>query len=319
MDLLTREQFIKCLRDALNHFHDPARLRRSALAPLLGVENRFDTSLALQRILTEAIESLKPADDEPYQSRAWRIYDSLHCCYVQQLNQYVVADQLGMSTRQLRREQHVALEELADRLWQQYDLKAELTPKTVECADADPAAEPLPALDDELAWLRNGPPEKPTDLERAFSDVVDLARPLAAQHNVRLYVERADELPMLAVHPVAFSQMLLNLLTVAIQRMPGGAVSAKVHRLKWEVEIQVRCAGSVPNPQPPSGDEATSLDMAHRLAQLSRGRLTRALEQSGFIATLTLPALEQLPVLVIEDNADTLQLLRVTSPARAIA
>lgn len=309
MDVLTREQFIKCLRDALNHLHDPARLRRSPLAALLGVENRFDTSLALQRILTEAIDSLRPPDDEPYQSRGWRIYDSLHCCYVQQLNQTVVADQLGMSTRQLRREQHVALEELADSLWQQYDLKAELVPNSVACDDGGLDAEPLAALDDELAWLRNGPPEKPTDLERALSDVVDLARPLAAQHNVRLHVESEGGPPMLAVHPVAFSQMLLNLLAVAIQRNPGGVVCVEVYCLQWEAEIQVRCAGSVPVAHPPSDSNATSLDMAYRLARLSRGRLTHVFEQDGFSATLSLPALEQWPVLVIDDNADTLQLL----------
>jgi CheY-like chemotaxis protein len=306
--MLTREQFIKCLRDALNHLHTPARLRRSPLAALLGIENRFDTSLALQHILIEAIESLKPPDDEPHRSRAWRIYDSLRCCYVQQLSQHVVADQLGMSTRQLRREQHVALEELADLLWQQYDLRAELALGTDACADDGPAAAPSSTPSDELAWLRNSPPEKPTDLEHALSEVVELARPLATQHNVRLQVEREAGLPMLAVHPVAFNQMLLNLLTVAIQRMPGSAVCAEVNRLQWEVAIQIRCAASNPDLQPPSNDEAASLDMACRLAELSQGRLSYAFAQGVFAATLTLPALEQWPVLVIDDNADTLQL-----------
>ena len=113
---------------------------------------------------------------------------------------------------------------------------------------------------------------------------------------------------MLAVHPVAFGQMLLNLLTVAIQRAPGGEVHAEVYRLQWKVVIRVRCAASGPDLQSPSGDEATSLDMAHRLAALSLGRLTHAFDHGIFMATLTLPALEQWPVLVIDDNADTLQL-----------
>jgi len=309
VDKLTREQFIKCLRDCLNHLHDPAHLRRSPLAVLLGIENRFETSLVLQRTLIEAIESLKPPDDEPYQSRAWRIYDSLRCCYVQQLSQRVVADQLGISTRQLRREQHVALEELADQLWEQLELKAELGPDASKVAAETSAATTSSATYDELAWLRNSPPEKPADLDRVLADVVDLARPLAKQQGVRLQVECADEFPLLAVHPVAMSQTLLNLLTVAIQRTPGGIVFVEARRLRWEVEIRVRCTGAEPDPRPPSGDQADSLDIAHRLAELSRSRLACAFDEGVFSATLTLPALEQWPVLVIDDNADTLQLM----------
>jgi CheY-like chemotaxis protein len=309
VDMLTREQFIKCLRDALNHLHDPGRLRRSPLAALFGVETRFDTSLSLQRILTEAIESLKPLDDEPYQSRAWRIYDSLHCCYVQQLSQRIVADQLGMSTRQLRREQHVALEELADQLWQQFDLRAELLTDTCEAEAEEHRATTAPPDVEELAWLKNSPPEKPTDLDQALVETADLARPLAAQHKVSLQIESIDGSAMLAVHPVAFSQTLLNLLTVAIQRIPGGAVYVETESLQWQVEIRVRCTGPMPNPESPSGDEAASLDMAQRLAELSRGTLTYAFDEGEFSAKLTLPELEQWPVLVIDDNADTLQLM----------
>jgi CheY-like chemotaxis protein len=113
---------------------------------------------------------------------------------------------------------------------------------------------------------------------------------------------------MLAVHPVAFGQIVLNLLTVAIQRAPGGEVRAAVNHLPWEVVILVQCTASDSGLQPPSGDEATSLDMADRLAALSLGRLTYAFAQGTFTATLTLPALEQWPVLVIDDNVDTLQL-----------
>jgi CheY-like chemotaxis protein len=309
VDMLTREPFIKCLRDALNHLHNPAHLRRSPLAVLLGIENRFDTSLVLQRILIEAIESLKPPDDEPNQSRAWRIYDSLRCCYVQQLSQRVVADQLGISTRQLRREQHVALEELADQLWEQLDLQAELASDLCEPAADMPGATTSPAALDELAWLGNSPPEKPADLDLVLADVVDLARPLATQHSVRLQVESTDDFPLLAVHPVACSQTLLNLLTVAIPRTPGGAVFVEARRLQWEVEIRVWCRGSGPDAQPPSGDQADSLDMAHRLAELSRSKLAHAFDGGVFSATLTLPALEQWPVLVVDDNADTLQLM----------
>lgn len=59
-----------------------------------------------------------------------------------------------------------------------------------------------------------------------------------------------------------------------------------------------------------SRDDAASLDLARQLAELCGGRLAHAGDEEPFDARLTLPSIEQLPVLVIDDNADTLQLLR---------
>jgi len=107
--MLTNEQFLKHLRDALNHLYDPDRLRRNPLATLFGLADRFDTPRVLQRVLTEAIQSLEPKADEPTRSHSRRIYDLLLYRYVQQFSQQEVADQLGVSVRHLRREQHAAL------------------------------------------------------------------------------------------------------------------------------------------------------------------------------------------------------------------
>lgn len=309
-DRLTREEFLKYLRDDLGHLYDADLLRQSPLATLLGVAGRFDTASALRSILTEAIESLKPRDDEPSQSRAWRVYDSLLCCYVQRLSQQVVADQLGMSTRQLRREQRAALEVLADQLWIQFDLERKPY-EGVGVEEHAPAQATVvsPTTNEELAWLKDIPLEKPTDLAQALLTVMDLAQPLAAQHNVHL-TKTTDALPGLAVHPVALHQTLLNLLSLAIPQSQGNQVCVSARPLRWDVEIQVWGV------KPPSGspafsdDDAASLDMAHQLAELCGGRLTLSHDEKAFSATLTFPALERLPVLAVDDNADTLQLMQ---------
>jgi CheY-like chemotaxis protein len=304
-DRLTREEFIKQLHDDLYYLYNADRLRRSPLAALFGVANRFDSSSALRRILTEAIESLKPKADAPSQSRAWLIHDSLFCCFVQQLSQQVVADQLGMSARQLRREQRAALEILADRLWEQFDLETRLREGSETGTLAGPTAS------EELAWLKDIPPEKPTDLNQTLSEVLDLARRLAVQHDVHLEVETADVLPSLAVHPVALSQILLNLLSVAIAQSPGNRVHISARPLRWEVEIRVQGMQSSFSPMSISDDDAASLELAHQLAGMCGGKLVFVgQEGEDFSAILTFPALAQLPVLVIDDNADTLQLLQ---------
>jgi CheY-like chemotaxis protein len=315
--MLTSEQFLKHLRDALNHLYDPDRLRQSPLAALFDVADRFDASSALQRILTETIESLKPKAGESPRSHGRRVYDLLLYRYVQQFSQQEVANQLGMSVRHLRREQRVALEALGYRLWEQFRLEEKLRQGADIETPVRPAAihpttdSTAPSVNEELAWLKDAPPERPTDLSQTLPAVLDLARPLAVQHGVHLETALANALPNLAVHPIAIRQTLLNLLSVAVHRTTGGRVSISARQLGWEVELQVECATfSSADLEPVLEDEQARLNMARQLAELCGGRLILPADEEAFCATLIVPALEQLPVLVVDDNADTLQLLQ---------
>lgn len=305
VDMPRWQQFLRYLRDGLNHLQDLHCLRRSPLVTLFGLANRFDAPLALQRILTEAIESLEPKSDEPPRSRAWRMYESLFYRYVEQFSQQKIADQLGMSTRQLRREQRAALEALALQLWEQFDLQASLP----EGTDLGAAATGL-AAGEELTWLKHTPLEKPTDLNQTLSAVVDLVRPLAARYGVRLQMTTSEGPANVAVHPVGLGQILLNLLGVAMHMASGSQVYISIRPQPWDVEIKVRCKKCPSGLSRVSDEDAASLEMAHRLADLCGGRLTLSDDQQALIATLTLPASEQLPVLAIDDNTDTLRLLQ---------
>ena len=339
--MTTREQFLEDLHKALSHLYEPDRLRQNPLATLLGVANRLDTFSALQDILIQAIESLEPDADEPPQSPAWEVYEPLFYRYVHQLNQEHVAKQLGMSVRHLRRKEHAAIEVLACHLWEQLGLGDQV--RRQEKAARDSAGEftedGFPVVE-ELAWLARTPPDSPTDLGQTLADVVQLAEPLGAQHGIHIQVERTDDLPDLAVHEVALRQIFLILIGVAIHRT-AGPVSISARPLPGMVEIQVSGAGTQATKEPalpvlsesegsadgchanarvrPKGctdacavphNDAASLELAQQLTGLCRGRLVIAEHGRAFHATLSLPALEQVPVLVIDDNADALQLLR---------
>ena len=229
--MLTSTEFPKHVRDALNHLYNPDRLRQSPLAVLFGVADRLDTPSRLQHILIEAIESLRPKAGEPLRSPSRRIYDLLLYRYVQQFSQREVADQLGMSVRQLRREQNVALEALAERLWSRLELGQE--PVEVESFPGQTTTDSS-IESDELAWLEDALPEGGTDLEDTLPAVLDLSRPLAAQYGVCLELAMDSALPSLAVHPVALRQILLKLLDMAIHQAPGGRVCVSARPLRWE-------------------------------------------------------------------------------------
>ncbi len=314
MAALTSAQFLRHLRDALNHLYDLDRLRRNPLLAAFKLADRFDAPASLQRILTEAIEALKPDTSLPPSGPAWRTYDLLLCCYVQQLDQATVAGQLGISPRQLRRDRNAALELLAQRLWQEYDVGKRDEGK--DEADAWQETEDGPDIGGELAWLRDASLEKPTDLNETLRGALDLARRLAGRYQAQLEVHVPETLPGLAVHPVALSQILLNLLGVAVHQAASGQVRISAQAMRWEAEVTVHCAGARAAGEPAPEDVA-SLRMARHLATLSNCRLDLAVAGQPFSVVLTLPALEQMPVLVIDDNTDTLQLLqRYTSFTR---
>lgn len=307
---LTYEQFVVYVRSALHYLYDPVHLRSSPLVEILKLTSEFDRSSALQQILSEAIRNLKPDADEAPQSRAWRIYDTLNFLYVRQLDRATVAVQLGISERQFRREQRVALERLAQHLWSRMDRAAPRS-ESYRASSDRPAPETNQALNEELVWLKNTTTEQRMPLGEAINQVQNLAQPLAQQWQVPLQVTIAPGLAEIAVSPLALRSILLTILSVALPRAGQGAVLIAVERTQSELRFTLQCTENHHHPLPFSEKEWASLQTAQELASFYEAQLS-ILEQyeQGFTAKLTLRAPEQIPILVIDDNVDWLELLQ---------
>lgn len=304
---VTYEQFVTYLRSALHYLYDPVHLRGSLLVDLLGLAHEFDRAAALQQRLIAAIRQLKPAEDEPPQSRAWRVYDTLTFHYVRQLSREAVATQLGISERQLRREQRVALEVLAQHLWPQLDAAAlQRMAPTAAIVQSVPEAEE--ALSAELGWLKKTGAEPLAPLAEALQAVQTLAQPLAQQWQVPLVVEVSPLVAALPVPPLALRTILLTLLSVALPQAGCGPVVIAAQRAAQAIALTVT---SPPGSHAQSAlleKEQTSLQTAQAVAAFYAAHLTFPQPTQGFAATLTLAIPEQIPVLVIDDNADWLAL-----------
>jgi CheY-like chemotaxis protein len=318
-DMLTREQFLKHLRSALNNLYDSDHLRRSVLAALFGVADQFDAPVALQRILTEAIESLEPADDEPSHSYAWQVYGPLYYRYVQQLSREQVADQLGISTRQLSRRTRTALEALTDILWEGFGMEARLQESPDLGGTIDHAAEGAwtATIDEELAWLKDTAPESSVNLGETLRAVWRQTQPLAARYGVSLEIACAGDLPAVTIRQLALKQALLNLISVAIHQSEGAKVCVSAEPRDRKIEILVQGSEVESVARSLLDDDLSILDIVGQLVGICGGALMLSAEGSPFSAELTIPLLDQVPVLAIDDNADTLQLLkRYTSGTR---
>jgi CheY-like chemotaxis protein len=318
VDTLNKHSFLKHLRDALNHLNDPGYLRRSPLSELFDVADQFNTPSALRQILTEAIEALEPEADAPPESRAWRIFESVYYRYVQDFGQGDVADQIGISTRQLRREQRAALEALTYQLWEKFDLDGK-SRKGDQGNTANHAFKDRPAISRELTWLETAPPGVTTDPLLVIPATLQLLHPLTEQNEVNLYFAADSDTLHIAADPALVRHALLNLLGVLIPRVPShGRIQVCVRASGWEVAVETRCTAMELDLATVQGDEKASLQMAQQLADLGGGKLVLLNDGKDTIkAVLILPAAEQLPVLVIDDNAGTLRLFqRFTSGTR---
>ena len=300
---------LSSLRSALNNLYDPRVLRTSPLIKALDAAPTGDASTWLRHTLIQAIDSLRPEDNVPPQSPAQRAYQVLHFRYVQQCSQQEVAEQLGLGVRQLRREQRRAIELLAQRLHERHGMEIAIGQRNGSRKGSRFGAEDALLDSTDLQRVIEAPAGEPAELEAVLPAVADLLQPMAANYRVRLRTAAASELPALAVDAVALRQLLLSLLCVAIRRAAGSKLSIAAKPSGWHVRIQVKGTTLRPSPEP-APEEAVNLATARRLADACGGSLTVTADAGEFAADVVLPAVEQIPVLVIDDNVDTLRLLQ---------
>ena len=105
--------FIAALRKVLQNLYDPHELRASPLVQVFDLQG--DAAAGLRRLIFDAIQTLQPGGDVPPHAQAWRIYQIITYRYLEQSSQAVVASNLGLSIRQLRRQERVAESVLASR------------------------------------------------------------------------------------------------------------------------------------------------------------------------------------------------------------
>ena len=305
------------LRSVLRHLYDPTALRRSVLAQLMEVDPREDPAAALQSTLTDTIQALKPNRDESPRVLAWRIYHVLCQRYVEQFAQRQVASNLGLSPRQLRREEIRAVQALADTLWIRYGLETKTrflgtaARQTVSKARQGNAGRS--ARTQELEWLKRGLPGDRGDVGEMLQSVLKTVSPLAEASRVQLQLDVQDNLPPSSGKLTAIKQALVNVATAAINRAPGGQIVVRAEALRLDIRIQILATGRSPSlPIQGRGDDEL-LKMAEQLVQISGGSLeilSGESEPQVLTAKVTLPAAEQVKVLVVDDNVDALQLMQ---------
>jgi CheY-like chemotaxis protein len=319
---LTIASFGDELRRALHVLYDPVQLAKSPLLDWLCLRKNEDPPAALRRLLLQAIESLRPADDVPPQTNAWRIYRILLHRYVEQIPQREIADSMALSVRQLRRQQKAALKVLTDYLWAQQGLalratRSETAPEA-QSPDNTPADNENSRADAdtwrrEYEWLRESLPSSSADVAQVLQGILSTVAPLLQASRVRVNCALPEDLPRVAAQTVTLRQVLANVLSTAARHIPNGHITIRAQAQDVHVIISVCLSHKGASPIPLGRHDLANLEMASQLAELSSGAIEFAFDPNREYlqnAVLQLPVAEQLAVLFIDDNADALRLFQ---------
>ncbi|MCL4300159.1 MAG: response regulator [Anaerolineae bacterium] len=309
--------FTRQLRMVLISLYDPSTIRHSPLAELFDVERRHNPMFALQYIILNAIEALKPTESMPASSRNWRVYQILRRRYSEQATQREVALELGLGLRQMQREENLARQTLAEYLWTTYQLESRvktLSPSLIQTT-VPPAVPAMhaPSPTEELEKLRETVPAQMTDLEPVIREALKTLGPSLAALGVSAVYKAEASIPRIWSRGPVLRQALVSLVSLAVRYTPGGQVYIQPQVESQQVCLLIHTTTLLQPPAALPKDPANSLQMVEQLMPLCRGSLeviSWGKEGQPFTAKIILPTLSQATVLVIDDNADTRQLFR---------
>lgn len=120
-DVALMPEFTHLVRDALNHYWGGPKLSDSPLLGLKSVKNIIEaqggsSTKALQSVLRQAIDNLRPDDSLPSTANEWMLYNILELRFLQGRKIRDTAHRLALSESDLYRKQRVAIDEVARQL-----------------------------------------------------------------------------------------------------------------------------------------------------------------------------------------------------------
>ena len=331
--MLNYDAFCRYVRDAFAHLDDLAYLRGHPLSQLLAAKGRPLSGDAVRRTLLDAFERLKPPSAASSRSAVWRRYRYLRLRYLDGLSHDSISRDLGVSTRQARRDHLEALDAVGAVLWDTYvssqsdpvvnSPATEAPLSTDGCESSRPyqyCYAILDALDTELSQTRLSAPGASADLTETITSVVDLASRLLVKRPSSIAVSLPVTLPPAAVDRTILRQILLSLLSYAMAACPTGrlSVAAEVSGCRGD-SVVVRVVAEDASGSASSGAPVVA-SLAEAEALLAAGRHLADLH--GVAVTLdaiipalvtietVIPAVRPATVLVVDDNPGVARLFQ---------
>jgi CheY-like chemotaxis protein len=289
-----RDAFVGYLQDALAHLYDRPHLEGHPLGSIL--TERPIAGDKLRGLLLDAIEQLRPPQPCPPSSPAWRSHRYLVLRYVEGMKRRSIANELQVSIRQSQREHHRALDELAALMWPLSDGASGPDHETESSAGSDAA---------DLLKVGAMRADEPVNLAETMRDATRIVEKFAEQRGGEVVVDIAAPLPPVLVNRVVLRQVLVDLMTSALDSCPRAGVRILAVDAVDTIDVEVVVPGCDSEGRQEFSDAEARLAACRTLIGLQGGALVVSPREGfAFHAVAHLPLSPTSTLLVVDDNPD---------------
>src|SRR5258708_22259210 len=221
------EAFVEQVKQVVEHLYDFAYLQQHLLGRIYDSEVDLSAKTAGRQLryeLITAIESLKPRTDAHFRAPDARLYNALHLIYVENITIQEAGAELGISERQAYRDLKRGQEAVASVLWN----------------NRLPSSTPSPefSLQSEMACLKLN--FSLTDIGAVFQQAQKAVERLALQQSIEIREETPSQSLMLSTDPALAHQVLVSVLSYAVQQAQPGILSASFMPTQGTLTLTLR-------------------------------------------------------------------------------
>ena len=314
---MDQDSFSQRAREALAHLYDLPYLQSHPLARLLSSQSTELSGDELHRLLVDAIDHLRPPGNVPPTSPSLRQYQAIVLRDLEGATPDAVARALGVSTRQARRDHLEGVDSLASVLWDRYRRleEARFQRRAASESDASERASDLAdsTLESEALKISVGGRATVTDLGDTLRDAIEIVGGLIAERRARIESSPSAPLPPVAVDRIIVRQVLLSLLTYAIETSRDGRIgigtTAGPDQVRLDLRLDPRHARREDETASGAGSDEL-IGTARRLIEAQGGLLEIDAGEGAVAISLRMPTRPGVPILVIDDNPDVARLVR---------
>lgn len=281
--------FVGWVQQALEQLHDALLLQRHPLARELQLDRGYSTDEAAQQLRREltAVVAYLLTSQGPLANAQWdRIYSLVHMHYVEGVTVQKAADKLNVSLRQAYRDLRHGEERVAATLWARWPRRPR-------------QSQPDGTLSRQAEMARLETQVQYVDLRAVLERARTAVDRLAALRSVSLSITWPQGPVAVSADPSVAHQVLVGVLSHAVQSAQPGTVLLRVNSLAASVRLETTFPLRPSAPTPPQLDPVI-VELAGRSGwQIAQG--TDETRVKGLVR-ISMPLQARKSILVIDDN-----------------
>jgi len=306
---ISKSAFASHVADAYEHLYDLVYLRTHPLTDMLVPSSTLPAKKRARRlhhILLDAIGELDPGPQAPITSPEWRRHRLMVLRYIKGLNPQAVADQLAISLRHYYRVHKMAIEDIADLLWERYIAHPPVTESEV-MADKDEAINRLELLRLEVA--RAAQADRYARIHDVIQGVLSILGKRLHERRLECYTLIPHSLPSIAIDQNLLRQILLGMLGYLIAQVEEATIQVTAQAEEAQVFLAMRVEPATAVRSTEQEEPEERLSSLEEMAALADAHILPIYSGQAIIGfELQLPIAER-TVLVVDDNEDMLELI----------